>query len=107
MKQKKTTGANPDLRAVASNYTKIRQEYAFNPDIFCPDDTRVREVKRIIEGLDEADKTIFRLYADCGSIRELAKVLHISRGSVWKEVKRIKEQILREYENTNESKSRS
>ena len=83
---------------VVKEFRLIRQEYAYNPDIMCPDDPRVSRIKEIIDTkLSQVDKTIILLYCDCLSYRKLGKKLHLSHMTIRREVVRIKGIILEEY----------
>lgn len=84
---------------IVTDFRKIKEEYAFNPDIMNEDDERVSRVKQIIDTkLSLADKTIILLYADCQSYRELGKRLGVSHMTIRRDVQRIKKIILEEYE---------
>lgn len=86
--------------ALVRSYKEIKADYAFDPDIFCPDDDRARAVKWIIDNrLSAVDKTIFLLYADLQSYRKLGKRMRISYVTVGREVLRIKAIIAKEYAN--------
>ena len=79
-------------------YKEIKRDYAFNPDIMCQDDERVRAVKWIIDNrLSQVDKTIFLLYTDLQSCRKLGQRMLLSHVTAMKEVNRIKAIILDEY----------
>ena len=81
-------------------YRQIKEDYKFNPDIMCPDDPKVSRIKEIIDTkLSQVDKTIILLYADCQSYRKLGAKMHLSHMTVRREVIRIKNIILKEYEN--------
>lgn len=85
---------------VVKEFRLIRQEYAYNPDIMCPDDPRVSRLKEIIDTkLSQVDKTIILLYCDCLSYRKLGKKLNLSHMTIRREVIRIKNIILKEYNN--------
>lgn len=85
---------------VVNEYRQIKEDYKFNPDIMCPDDPRVSRIKEIIDTkLSQVDKTIILLYADCLSYRKLGAKMHLSHMTVRREVIRIKNIILKEYEN--------
>lgn len=85
---------------VVKEYRQIKEDYKFNPDIMCPDDPRVSRIKEIIDTkLSQVDKTIILLYADCLSYRKLGAKMHLSHMTVRREVIRIKNIILKEYEN--------
>ena len=87
-------------REVVSEFRKIRQDYAYNPDIMNEEDERLTRVKKIIDQkLSLADKTIILLYVDCQSYRKLGARLGVSHMTLRREVQRIKKIILEEYNN--------
>ena len=89
-------------REVVSEFRKIRQEYTYNPDIMNEEDERLTRVKKIIDQkLSLADKTIILLYVDCQSYRKLGARLGVSHMTLRREVMRIKNIILKEYENNH------
>ena len=86
-------------REVVSEFRKIRQDYTYNPDIMNEEDERLTRVKKIIDQkLSLADKTIILLYVDCQSYRKLGTRLGVSHMTIRREVQRIKNIILKEYE---------
>ena len=89
-------------REVVSEYRKIRQDYTYNPDIMNEEDERLTRLKKIIDQkLSLADKTIILLYVDCQSYRKLGKRLGVSHMTIRREVQRIKNIILKEYESNH------
>ena len=83
---------------IATDYRKIRQDYAWNPDVMNEEDERSSRVKEIIDTkLSLADKTIILLYVDCQSYRKLGKRLGVSHMTIRRDVQRIKLIILKEY----------
>lgn len=89
-------------REVVSEFRKIRQDYKYNPDIMNEEDERLTRVKKIIDTkLSLADKTIILLYVDCQSYRKLGARLGVSHMTLRREVQRIKNIILKEYENNH------
>lgn len=89
-------------REVVSEFRKIRQDYTYNPDIMNEEDERLTRLKKIIEeNLSLADKTIILLYVDCQSYRKLGKRLGVSHMTIRREVQRIKNIILKEYESNH------
>ena len=86
-------------REVVSEFRKIRQDYTYNPDIMNEEDERLTRIKKIIDTkLSLADKTIILLYVDCQSYRKLGVRLGVSHMTIRREVQRIKNIILKEYE---------
>ena len=89
-------------REVVSEFRKIRQDYAYNPDIMNEENERLTRVKKIIDTkLSLADKTIILLYVDCQSYRKLGARLGVSHMTIRREVQRIKNIILKEYESNH------
>lgn len=89
-----------ETNEIVKEFRQIKQEYAWNPDIMCPDDPRVARLKEIIDTkLSQVDKTIILLYADCLSYRKLGRKMNLSHMTVRREVIRIKKIILEEYNN--------
>ena len=89
-------------REVVSEFRKIRQDYTYNPDIMNEEDERLTRVKKIIDTiLSLADKTIILLYVDCQSYRKLGARLGVSHMTIRREVQRIKNIILKEYESNH------
>lgn len=90
-----------EMEAVAE-FRKIKEDYAFNPDIMNDEDERTSRIKEIIDTkLSLADKTIILLYADCQSYRKLGKRLGVSHMTIRRDCQRIKRIILNEYENNH------
>ena len=82
-----------------AEFRKIKQEYSYNPDIMNEEDERLTRVKKIIDQkLSLVDKTIILLYVDCQSYRKLGARLGVSHMTIRREVQRIKNIILKEYE---------
>ena len=89
-------------REVVSEFRKIRQDYTYNPDIMNEEDERLTRIKKIINTkLSLADKTIILLYVDCQSYRKLGARLGVSHMTIRREVQRIKNIILKEYESNH------
>ena len=87
---------------VIAEFRKIKQDYTYNPDIMNEEDERLTRVKKIIDTkLSLADKTIILLYVDCQSYRKLGARLGVSHMTLRREVQRIKNIILKEYESNH------
>lgn len=82
------------------DYKEIREDYAYNADIFNPEDERVSAVKWIIANrLTQVERTIILLYTDCQSYRKLGKRLRVSHSTCRTIVQGIRKKILEEYAN--------
>lgn len=87
------------MKGLVRTYKDIRADYVFNPDIMNDEPERVRLVKYIVqERLNQVDRTLILLYADCHSYRKLGARLGLSRTTIQAEINRIKKTILTEYE---------
>lgn len=87
---------------VVTEFRKIKEDYVHNPDIMNDEDERSSRIKEIIDTkLSLADKTIILLYVDCMSYRKLGKRLGVSHMTIRRDVLRIKNIILKEYENNH------
>ena len=86
------------ISEVVKEYRAIKEEYAFDPSIFNQGDPKVERLKEIIDTkLSQADKTILLLYVDCQSFRKLGKKLNLSHMTCRREVLRIRNIVLEEY----------
>ena len=86
-------------KEAARDYKEIRQDYAFDPDIMNDEPERVARVKYIVNNrLNQVDRTLIILYADCQSYRKLGKRLGLSHTTVAVEINRIKAEICRMYD---------
>lgn len=84
---------------IIRDYKDIKEDYKFNPDIMSTEEEKVTRLKEIINTrLSLVDKTLILLYVDCQSYRKLGKRLGLSHMTCRKEIIRIKQIILREYE---------
>lgn len=82
------------------SYNDVRKDYLFDASIFNDEPERIRAVKDILNNrLDDVDRIIITLYADCGSYRKLATRMLMSHATVRKMVLRIREKIKKELEN--------
>ena len=90
-------------REIIRDYKEIKEDYKFSADIMCSEDERVHRIKEIINNkLSIVDKTLILLYVDCQSYRKLGARLGLSHMTCRKEIIRIKNIILKEYERGNE-----
>ena len=86
-------------REIIRDYKEIKEDYKFSADIMCSEDERVHRIKEIINNkLSIVDKTLILLYVDCQSYRKLGARLGLSHMTCRKEIIRIKNIILCEYE---------
>ena len=86
------------MNDVLRDYKEIRKDFEIDDSIFNAEPAKVRRIKEIVlNRLDQVERTLILLYADCGSLRDLGKRLGMSYGSVKRVLDPIKEKILTEY----------
>lgn len=86
-------------KEIIRDFKDIKEDYVFDPDIMNMEDVRVHKVKEIINTkLSLVDKTLMLLYVDCLSYRKLGQRLGLSHMTCRKEIIRIKNIILTEYQ---------
>ena len=86
------------MNDVIRDYKEIRKDFEIDDSIFNAEPDKVRRIKEIVlNRLDQVERTLILLYADCGSLRDLGKRLGMSYGSVKRVLDPIKEKILKEY----------
>lgn len=84
---------------IIRDYRDIKEDYTFSEDIMCNEDERIHRIKEIINTkLSLTDKTLILLYTDCQSYRKLGERLGLSHMTCRKEIIRIKNIILSEYQ---------
>lgn len=70
------------------------EEYKPNKGIWNEDDELIDGIKNAVNNLKDADRIIFILYCETGSLREVGKMLGVSHTTVFKCIKEIKKKIL-------------
>lgn len=87
------------INEIIRDFKEIKEDYKFSDDIMCNEDERIHRIKEIINNkLSIVDKTLILLYTDCQSYRKLGQRLGLSHMTCRKEIMRIKDIILKEYE---------
>lgn len=87
------------VNEIIRDFKEIKEDYKFSDDIMCNEDERIHRIKEIINNkLSIVDKTLILLYTDCQSYRKLGQRLGLSHMTCRKEIMRIKDIILKEYE---------
>lgn len=90
--------ATDEDRKIIRDYLEIREDYAPDRSIFSEEPDKLRRVKEIIARLPPADRVLFVMYTDCGSLRKLAARFGISYVTLQKEIARIRKTILKQYD---------
>lgn len=82
------------LNISSKELREIMGEYKFDPDPMIEEPQKVRLAKMALERLNVADRTIWCLYLDKESAREVGRILGCSRSTILKQIKKIKAEIM-------------
>lgn len=85
-----------------TNIKELIDEYKPDYSIFTDDDDLMIKIKEAVQNLSDADRIIFILYCETGSLREVGKILGVSHTTVFKAIKDIKQRILDDIGFTND-----
>ena len=69
------------------------EDYKPDYSIWREDDEDMLMLKMALDSLDDADRIIFILYAEWGSLRKVGKKLGVSHSIIYKNISRIKREI--------------
>jgi DNA-directed RNA polymerase specialized sigma subunit len=73
----------------------ILKDYEPQYDVMTEDNELITQLKEGVQMLSDADKIIFILYCETGSLREVGKILGVSHTTIFKQIKIIKKEILK------------
>ena len=82
-----------NLSIMITNIKELIDEYKPDYSIFTDDDDLMIKIKEAVQNLSDADRIIFILYCETGSLREVGKILGVSHTTCFKTIKEIKKQI--------------
>lgn len=98
---------------IIENLKRVMEDYVPDESIWNEDDERVLWLKRAMNSLEDADRIIFMLYCEYGSLRKVGKKLGVSHSIIYKNIRRIKllmlswlkencsyKQLIEDFENT-------
>lgn len=71
----------------------LDEEYTASKGVFDEDDARVRRCKAALRRLSDADRRLFILYAETGSVRKLSHTLGVSKSTVQNRVSEIRRKL--------------
>lgn len=71
----------------------LDEEYTASKGVFDEDDARVRRCKAALRRLSDADRRLFILYAETGSVRKLSQTLGVSKSTVQNRVSEISRKL--------------
>lgn len=85
------------MNEIVKKYRECREDYAFNPDIFCKDEELIWKVKYILDHkLTAVEKSFVLFYAEAQSYRKMAEIMNMSHMTVKREIARIRNIIQEE-----------
>ena len=76
-------------------YRRIEAVYTDSAGIFDESDSRVLYCKAALRALSDADRRLFVLYIETGSVRKLSEILGVSKSTVQNRVRDIRKRILK------------
>lgn len=76
-----------------NNINKVLDEYKPDNSIWREYSDDVLMLKEAVNNLSDADRIIFVMYAEYGSLRKVGKQLGVSHSIIYKNIMRIKKQI--------------
>lgn len=79
---------------IVENINRVMEDYKADYSIWREDDDDMMNLKQAIDSLSESDRIIFVLYCEYGSLRKVGKKLGVSHSIIYKNVRRIKLQML-------------
>lgn len=79
---------------ILNNLNKVMEDYRPDESIWREYDDELLWVKRAMDELSDADRIIFVLYCEYGSLRKVGKRLGCSHSIIYKNIRRIKLQML-------------
>lgn len=80
-------------KMIMNDINRVMEDYEPDETIWREYDDTVLWLKRAMNKLEDADRIIFMLYCEYGSLRKVGKKLGVSHSIIYKNIKRIKEQM--------------
>jgi DNA-directed RNA polymerase specialized sigma subunit len=78
---------------ILNNLNKVMESYKPDESIWREYNDDMLLLKRAMNSLSDADRIIFVLYCEYGSLRKVGKQLGVSHSIIYKNISRIKQQI--------------
>ena len=87
---------------VTNDYHNVRAVYLSDKGVFTNDTLKAKAVKDYIRTrLTTSEQTIITLYAECGSLSKLSKILGIPKSTIHIEVQKIQKKIRKWFTSTS------
>ena len=85
------------MNEIVKKYRESRDDYAFDPDIFCKDSELIWKIKYILDNkLKATEKDLLLFYAEVQSYRKMGRVMNVSYVTVKREIDRLRDIIKQE-----------
>jgi hypothetical protein len=78
---------------ILKNLKRVMEDYEPDDSIMREYDDSILILKKALQNLDDADRIIFVLYCEYGSLRKVGKQLGVSHSIIYKNISRIKKEI--------------
>lgn len=79
---------------VIENLKRVMEDYIPDETIWREYDDTMLHIKSAMNALSDADRIIFALYCEFGSLRKVGKQLGVSHSIIYKNIRRIKLEML-------------
>lgn len=79
---------------IIQNLNRVMEDYEPDETIWREYDDDILNIKQAMDSLSDADRIIFALYCEYGSLRKVGKQLGVSHSIIYKNIRRIKLQML-------------
>lgn len=79
---------------IVENIKRVMEDYEPDESIWREYSDDILNIKQAMDALSDADRIIFVLYCEYGSLRKVGKRLGVSHSIIYKNVRRIKEEML-------------
>lgn len=78
---------------ILNNLKKVMEDYQPDESIWREYDDEILWLKKAMDELSDADRIIFVLYCEYGSLRKVGRILGVSHSIIYKNISRIKKQM--------------
>lgn len=78
---------------ILNNLKKVMEDYQPDDSIWREYDDEILWLKKAMDELSDADRIIFVLYCEYGSLRKVGRILGVSHSIIYKNISRIKKQM--------------
>ena len=89
---------------IIQNLNRVMEDYEPDETIWREYDDDMLNIKQAMDSLSDADRIIFALYCEYGSLRKVGKQLGVSHSIIYKNIRRIKLQMLEWIRDNTENK---